>query len=332
MSGGVDSTVAAALLLEQGYAVEGFFMLLPVPGLEQQQEKVVEVARCLHIPLHCIDVKEAFSNQVLHYFASSYQKGLTPNPCIYCNQHIKFGLLLDAMHEHGAETTASGHYADIDTTGIAPVIKRGNDPLKDQSYFLCRLTPDQLQHHLFPLSGLTKEVIFSKAEALGFHYDGEESQDVCFLQNDLSAFLTSRGLEEQPGDFVSTDGRILGTHNGIWRYTIGQRRGLGLPDATPWYVVALDSSTNQVIVGKQDDVLRDELTVHSLLWQSRPPSFPWQGLVQIRSRHTPVQAEVMPHDGKRAKVTFSSPQRAVTPGQYAVFYSDDMVIGSGIIE
>lgn len=332
MSGGVDSTVSAALLLEQGYHVEGFFMLLPVPGLEQQKEKVARVADKLRIPLHFIDLREAFSRQVLGYFLSSYQQGITPNPCIFCNQHIKFGLLLDVMHQKGMDKTASGHYAGIISTSTSHIIKRGADPRKDQSYFLCRLTSDQLQHHLFPLNELTKDTTFNKAETLGFQFNGEESQDVCFLQSDLPSFLSTHGIEEQPGDIVTLEGQKLGTHKGVWRYTIGQRRGLGLPDATPWYVVALDGARNQVIAGKQDDLLHTELTVHSLIWHCRPASFPWQGGVQIRSRHTAVQAEVIPLEHDRAKVIFTTPQRAVTPGQYAAFYVGDKLAGSGIIE
>lgn len=332
MSGGVDSTVAAALLQEQGYAVYGFFMLLPVPEMEAQQERVSRVAETLQIPLECIAMENHFTETVIHYFLSSYRQGLTPNPCIFCNQYIKFGSFLRAMLAAGMEKTASGHYAQISASQGQSLIVRSPDPLKDQSYFLCRVDSRQLDSHIFPLARWSKQHTYQRAKSMGFDFKGQESQDVCFLSGDLHSFLASRGLKERPGKIVTTNGTCLAGHQGIWRYTIGQRRGLGIPDATPWYVTAIDATNNQIVVGKTEQLLHETLTVHSLQWFRKPTLFPWQGAVQIRSRHAPVRAKLTLADRKRGRVVFAKPQRAITPGQYAAFYDGDKLIGSGIIE
>ncbi|MCI5156896.1 MAG: hypothetical protein D3906_00350 [Candidatus Electrothrix sp. AUS1_2] len=215
------------------------------------------------------------------------------------------------------------------------LLRRGDDPKKDQSYFLCRLSSRQLRQVLFPLADQCKTDIFRRAQNLGFsQFGGEESQDVCFLaRHDLTSFLLEQGIGSEQGEIVSTEGRVLGTHQGIWKYTVGQRRGLGIPDATPWYVVGLDAERNQVIIGKNEELFRRELILSDMRWQLDVPSF-WQGKVQLRSRHRAAAAEVFPEfseaDGNW-RVRFQEPQRAVTPGQFAVLYQDDMVVGSGII-
>ncbi len=331
MSGGVDSTVTAALLKENGYRVHGFFMLLPLPGLEQQRRKVTQVAEQLHIPLTCVDIRNSFTDVVIAHFISSYKQGLTPNPCVHCNRHIKFGLLMQVMREHEMAKTATGHYARITGTGPVPELRRGADQGKDQSYFLCRLDNDQLSRLLLPLGEYTKETTYRKAAELGFDFNGQESQDVCFLQTDLGEFLAANGMHSLQGDIVTTSGTRVGTHNGIWNYTVGQRRGLGIPDATPWYVVALDAKKNRVIVGKNDQLMLKTVTVHSTQWYSPPPR-QWEGLVQIRSRHRAAPAVLDRINGQRYRILFDTPQRAVTPGQYAVFYDGDRLVGSGIIE
>lgn len=332
VSGGVDSTVAAALLLEQGYTVHGFFMLLPVPGLEQQKEQVRRVATALGIPLHLLDLRQEFTDSVIRYFLDAYRAGVTPNPCIYCNRFIKFGQLLDAMHAKGMQQTASGHYARIIVSNGQPRICRSLDSGKDQSYFLCRLRSRQLRNHLFPLAGWAKEHTYRKASSLGFRFADGESQDVCFLAQGLSTFLAEHGLKGRSGDIVTTAGIPVGRHRGIFHYTVGQRRGLGIPDATPWYVTGIDTHSNRLIVGKNETLLRPMMKVHSLQWQYRPTLFPWRGMVQIRSRHAPVRARLTPLGQTRGSVYFSLPQRAVTPGQFAAFYEGDKLIGSGIIE
>ncbi|MCI5141133.1 MAG: tRNA 2-thiouridine(34) synthase MnmA [Candidatus Electrothrix sp. ATG1] len=304
MSGGVDSTVAAALLLEQGFSVHGFFMQLPLPGLDEQIRKVRQVADRLALPLHFVDMKEEFTKRVITYFCDAYCHGQTPNPCVVCNQEIKFGLLTKAMLDQGMEKFATGHYAGIEQVNGTALLRRGEDPRKDQSYFLCRLSSQQLQQTLFPLAAHNKDDIFHKAQALGFnHFSGEESQDVCFLaRQDLTSFLREQGVRSAKGDIVTKDGRVLGSHQGIWKYTVGQRRGLGIPDATPWYVVGLCPESNRVIVGKNDTLFQKELTLSDMQWHLNPP-IPWQGKVQLRSRHKAAEAEVSPaENGSKAEI------------------------------
>lgn len=331
MSGGVDSTMAASLLQEQGHAVHGFFMILPLADLEAQQLRVQEAAERLSLPLTLIDLRHPFTEQVIAYFTQSYHAGLTPNPCIRCNRAVKFGLLAEAMLAAGMERVATGHYARICADGAQQWVGRGADPGKDQSYFLARLAAEQLRPLLFPLGDWTKAQVRERAAALGFQFGGEESQDVCFLDHGLPVFLAGQGLGDAVGPVLTRDGRKIGEHQGVWHYTIGQRRGLGLPDATPWYVVELDGAGNRLIVGKNQDLLRVDCTLQSLAWTQTPPTLPWRGLVQLRSRHTPATAELTRTGPEQWRLVFDAPQRAVTPGQFAVFYADDRVLGSAVI-
>ena len=331
MSGGVDSTMAALLAQEQGCIVHGFFMLLPLPDLDVQLVRVRQAAEQLAVPLTVVDLRRHFTDEIIAYFIAAYRTGLTPNPCILCNHVIKFALLAGAMRTHGMERIATGHYARIGQCGDRSFVARGMDRSKDQSYFLARLDADQIRHVFFPLGDWTKERIRARAVDMGFQFEGQESQDVCFLAAGLPAFLAGQGVGEQAGDVVTRDGRRIGEHQGMWRYTIGQRRGLGLPDGTPWYVLALDSANNRVIVGKHDELFADRCTVHALRWMHELPSLPWRGLVQLRSRHQPVLAELTLAATGVWRLAFANPQRAVTPGQFAVFYEDDLVLGSGVI-
>jgi len=208
---------------------------------------------------------------------------------------------------------------------------RGVDRLKDQSYFLARLASTQLQDLVLPLGGWTKHQVYQQAQGLGLQFQGEESQDVCFLSQDLPSFLAGQGLQETTGPIVSMEGTLLGEHRGIWHYTIGQRRGLGLPDATPWYVVAIDATNNRIIVGKNSALLQQACAIHALQWSYEPPPLPWRGLVQLRSHHTPAAARVELTGPDCGRITFDTPQRAITPGQFAVFYARDQVLGSAVI-
>lgn len=327
LSGGVDSAAAAALLLEQGMAVEGFFMLL-LPDSEAQTSKAQLVADHLGIPLHCVDLRRSFQEQIIAAFAAAYQQGLTPNPCVRCNELIKSGLLMETMFACGMEAMASGHYART----VNGRLCRGLDSSKDQSYFLCRLAPNRLAQLILPLGTWRKEDVFAYARTLGFaHFDGSESQDVCFLSGQtLAAFLVEQGVVNRSGDIITADGRVLGKHQGCWHYTVGQRRGLGIPDATPWYVIALDAARNQVMVGKNEELLQQELLLTDLRWQIAEPE-QWQGHVQLRSRHQAAAAQVLPVEQDCWQVCFAEPQQAVTPGQFAVFYENDAVAGSGVI-
>lgn len=333
MSGGVDSSVTASLLKKQGFQVHGFFMKLPLPGVAEHMDRVISVAEKLSIPLSIVDMQELFIEHVMNIFIDTYRMGLTPNPCIICNHLIKFGALRTYMHDQGMDKIATGHYCRIGRTRDGHfAVRRGLDPKKDQSYFLCRLNQEQLQYMLMPLGELTKTKVYKMAAEMGLkNVHGPESQDVCFLAGrSVETFFEEQGLEQCPGDIVSSDGKTIGHHHGLWKFTIGQRRGLGLPDATPWYVQSLDAVNNRVIVCKQEELITSETLVKDVLW-THTPSSAWHGLVQIRGRSLPSPARVEFVSDNLWRVTFSDPQRAVTPGQFAAFYGDDFIYGSGII-
>jgi len=334
MSGGVDSSVTASLLRQKGFAVHGFFMLLPLPGAEKHIKRVQSVADHLSIPLHCIDMKEFFSRTVIDYFIRTYRNGYTPNPCIICNQQIKFGTLMNIIRNEGMEKMATGHYARIKKMSDGNfILQRGCDPKKDQSYFLCRLAAEQLENLILPLGDLTKEEVYDLAAELnlsGIH--GPESQDICFLAGEtISTFFAKQGIGDSPGDIISTKGTVIGQHRGLWRHTVGQRRGLGLPDATPWYVKQLDAENNRLVVCKNDALFTRKIVIRDVLWTDPAVPTPWQGYVQIRGRHKASPAKIVAGGNGLWIITFETRQRAVTPGQFAVFYREDSVAGSGII-
>ncbi len=338
MSGGVDSSVTAALLNRQGYRVHGFYMALAQPDLEVQVARVRNVADRLGLDLEVIDLHDEFEELVLRYFRESYYQGLTPNPCAICNRAIKFGLFRETILAHGMDFMATGHYARIDRSDSnGPVrLLKGNDPKKDQSYFLCRLSQEQLSTILMPLGEYAKTRVYEMAAEIGIAgVHGQESQDVCFLSdNDVASFLARDALDGvKSGTIVTIDNRELGRHEGIHRYTVGQRRGLGIPDTTPYYVVGLDPRGNRVIVGKKDDLLQKQLFADHINWLAgTPPSMPYDCEVKIRYRHTPAPAQInMEAEGNRLRISFEESQRAITPGQFAVIYQGDEVIGSGVI-
>ena len=336
MSGGVDSSVTAALLQKKGFEVHGVFMSLAQPDLDEQVARVQKIAGYLDVPVQVVDLAEPFERLVLDYFSSSYFKGQTPNPCIVCNPLIKFGLLLDHGLARGMEMMATGHYVRLhkDANGIAQLLK-GLDPKKDQSYFLCRLQQQQLQKLLFPLGETAKEEVYQIAAGLGLKgMHSQESQDVCFMQKtDLQEFLGQRLKKEWPqGEIVNQQGKVLGLHNGVFRYTVGQRRGLGVPDATPYYVINLDAERNQVIVGKEKDLWQESLEVREMNWLAgQAPELPGHFQVKIRYRHQAAPAIVETSE-QGIKISFQDPQRAITPGQFAVLYDGDQVVGGGEIK
>jgi tRNA-specific 2-thiouridylase len=335
MSGGVDSTVCAALLLREGYRVSGFFMELGLPGgTDDQKAKLQALCNRLDIPLHCIDLRRKFQALVIDYFLATYLSGKTPNPCVICNHRIKFGLLQDSMVEQGMEYVATGHYARLfrDVDGSVH-IRRGVEPEKDQSYFLCRLQARQLQRLLLPLGDHEKSTIYQLAKELGLGTFPEgESQDVCFLAGHrLTDFFTSRGIGGQAGPIVDGNGREIGRHRGLHHYTIGQRKGLGLPDASPWYVTGLDPLANRVMVGKHEELFQQTVVLRDAQYhQLISPG--WSGLIQLRSRQQPVECRIDKLKEDRLSIFCPTPQRAVTPGQFGALYEGEQLIGSGIIQ
>lgn len=335
MSGGVDSTACALLMKEQG-DVSGFFMNLGQPDYDYQKERVEEVAERLQVQLTIIDLRKPFEKEVLDYFASSYQAGKTPNPCIICNKEIKFGLFLDAMKQVNPDVIATGHYARIGYRDGQYRLMKGVDPKKDQSYFLSRLTQSHLASVLFPLGDKHKSEIYELVKDFGFDdFEGKESQDVCFLeQGKVGDYLDSLdAIKAVTGDIVNLEGKVLGRHNGLHYYTIGQRKGLGISDATPYYVTALDAGSNRVIVGKNDDLFQNELSINSVHWLGeQEPELDTSYLVRIRYTHRGSMATIRKNSDHTYSLLFDEPQRAVTPGQFAVLYRDDEVIGSGVIE
>jgi tRNA-specific 2-thiouridylase len=293
------------------------------------------VADFLQIELAVVDLAVPFQTAVLDYFCASYAQGRTPNPCVICNPLIKFGKLLDYGRSKGIELLATGHYVRLErgADGLVHLL-RGLDPKKDQSYFLCRLRQEQLQRLRFPLGATAKEKVYELAAQLGLQtLHGPESQDVCFLQErSVDEFLAERFAESlSEGLIVTRGGRELGRHKGIFRYTVGQRRGLGIPDATPYYVLALDSRRNLVVVGKEEDLWQDSLAVREVNWLSgKLPELPGRFLVKIRYRHEAAPAMLAAADAG-IRITFERPQRAVTPGQFAGFYQEDELMGGGEI-
>ena len=334
MSGGVDST-AAALLLREKYQVHGFFMALAQPDFEKQHARVQEIAERCTIPLTIIDLRTQFKAKVLDYFAISYRQGYTPNPCMICNPEIKFGLFMDAIIANGMEKIATGHYAQIYEKDDCFLLGQGTDLGKDQSYFLARLSQQQLSRVLFPLGRMNKNDVYQLVEEHGFaSFRGQESQDVCFLGTEsIGSFLEKEAtVPPTTGSIVTSDGEVLGTHRGIYNYTIGQRKGLGISAPTPLYVIRIDAEKNQIVVGTNDDLFQETVAIKDLLWSCEKKAEPDKRYrVRIRYGHMGGEATIEHLPGNRCKAHFDSPQRAVTRGQFAVIYDQDQILGSGEI-
>ncbi len=336
VSGGVDSTATALLLCERFGAekLHGFFMRLAQPNFTQQLQHVQDITNRIGIALTVIDLQQKFATKILDYFSTSYFCGQTPNPCVVCNKEIKFGLFTEAMLTRGVHAIATGHYAKI-TKDSSYHLLMGKDRRKDQSYFLSRLDQQQLAKILFPLGDMAKEDIYQFVEQHGFTgFRGKESQDVCFLeQQSVGSFLKQRHYKENScGKIVDSVGRQRGEHNGVYNYTVGQRKGLGISHQKPLYVIAINPEKNEVVVGEEEKLFRQKIVLDKLHWiQQQPPEKGEKLLVKIRSTHKGAAA-TLAIDGSRAKVFFAEPQRAVTPGQFAVFYRDEEVLGSGVIQ
>lgn len=334
MSGGVDSSVTAALLKRRGFETHGVFMTLDGDKESPNARRAAEIADFLGIPFTVLDLSLEFKEQVLDYFQQTYEQGLTPNPCAVCNRTIKFGRLLDYALGQGMDYLATGHYARLRRDNDGPVrLLQGADTTKDQSYFLCRLRQSQLAHALFPLAAVNKSEVYETAAELGLKgRHGTESQDVCFMTGrSLNEYFTACLPLAAAGDFVTLQGERKGRHRGIRYYTIGQRRGLGIPDATPYYVVALNAAANEVVIGKDEDLWQRRLTVSDINWLSnQAPELPAEFTVKIRYHHQGARAMIRAA-ANGLLIEFNEAQRAVTPGQFAVLYQDDEVIGSGQI-
>ena len=331
MSGGVDSSVAAWLMLQQGYRCQGATMRL----FENTEDDALSVCQRLGIPFHVLDNRDFFRDTVMADFVRCYEAGLTPNPCILCNKKIKFDLFLQQARELGCDNIVTGHYARIRQENGRYLIYKAADTAKDQSYFLYALTQDQLAHARFPLGELTKTEVRRIAEEQGFiNARKSDSQDICFVPDgDYFSFLQRfTGKTYESGDFLDLNGAVVGKHKGAVGYTLGQRKGLGLAMGAPVYVCGKDMACNTVTVGPNEALFTKELTARDWNWIAFPALLePIRCKAKARSRMTEQTATVYPMGNGLAKVVFDDPQRAITPGQAVVLYDGDTVLGGGTI-
>ncbi|MBE5912804.1 MAG: tRNA 2-thiouridine(34) synthase MnmA [Pseudobutyrivibrio ruminis] len=346
MSGGVDSSVAALMMKEKGYECIGCTMKLyanediGVCGSHtccslDDVEDAKSVARRLGMPHHTFNFQDKFRETVIDDFIYCYENGMTPNPCIECNKHMKFDELYRRAEILGCEKIVTGHYARIRKTDNGYQLLKGLDSNKDQSYVLYAMTQNELAHTEFPLGEISKDEVRKIAESHDFiNANKPDSQDICFVPDGdyVSALKRFTGKEYAPGDFVDHDGNVMGTHKGIVGYTIGQRKGLGISAEHPLYVTELDVKNNQVVLGKNEDLFTTTTIVKNINWidpTDDRPTFKCKAKVRYRMTEQPCTVERI--DATSAKVVFDEPQRAITPGQAAVFYDGDVVLGGGTI-
>jgi tRNA-specific 2-thiouridylase len=359
MSGGVDSSASAYLLKEQGYDVVGLFMrsgeaepapcatspgLLPIVSTATHKQGCCSasdaadarrVADGLDIPFHALNFREAFG-RIKDYFADEYLAGRTPNPCVMCNNWLKFGKLWDFARQVGADRIATGHYARLEHSGDRrPALVRGRDPSKDQSYVLFGIDPGLLDRILFPVGDFNKVEIREIARRAGLRTaDKRDSQEICFIPDHDYAGFIRRYRDEEPdtaGELVDTAGNVVGRHDGYHRFTVGQRKGLGVTFGAPRYVVAIERDTRRVVIGERHDLARRTLQADRLNWLVADLPDRFRCEAQIRYRHAAAPAEVVRLDGDRLSVEFDEPQFGVSPGQAVVLYDDDRVLGGGWI-
>jgi tRNA-uridine 2-sulfurtransferase len=345
MSGGVDSSVAAALLKEQGYEVMGMMLRLwSEPGKEDSNRcctpdamgQARRVAARLDIPFYVVDAKDVFQKTVVQYFLDGYARGETPNPCLVCNRQIRWTFLLDHALALGADFMATGHYVRLQRTETGTRLLRAADRNKDQSYVLHVLTQEKLARALFPIGDYPKPEIRQIAEKYGLSTASrKDSQDLCFLAGeDYRGFLQRNASAMLlPGQIVTREGRPLGEHTGLANYTIGQRKGLNIASPVPLYVLGKNATTNTLVVGAQDELGSSELTARDVNWVGgEAPRDPFRGEVKIRYTAREAWASVTPLEDGGVKVRFDAPQRDITAGQAAVFYQGELVLGGGIIQ
>ncbi len=340
MSGGVDSSAAALLLLKSGYDVCGITLRLydsgNIPLGELQSERDAKaVCNTLGIPFFVADYRKEFYDCVIGEFISAYERGETPNPCVICNRRVKLEFMLREADRLGIEKIATGHYAKIEKFGERFAVRRGADEKKDQSYMLSLLTQEQLSRTLLPLGGMTKEEIreLAKNASLPVAHK-KDSQDICFIPDgDYAAFIESVTKKAYPaGDFMDTEGNILGRHRGIIRYTTGQRKGLGLALPAPMYVLYKDVASNTVVLGSSGQLFTSECSVcDTNFLPFEALTSPLRASVKVRYSHSAAAATLFPADNGCVKVVFDEPQRAITCGQTAAFYDGDILLGGGKI-
>jgi tRNA-uridine 2-sulfurtransferase len=348
MSGGVDSSVAALLVQEAGHEVHGVTMTIYGGGLEaggavnacygpDEESDVADAAAvcaALGIPHRVVDLRAEYRRHVLDYFRGEYLSGRTPNPCVRCNQLVKFGMLLTRLSEQAGlpfDLFATGHYARVSRDGGRFALSRAADPARDQSYFLCMLSQEQLGRALFPLGGLPKTEVRRIARERGLSVaEKADSQD--FAAGDYRAMLGPHGGGGQ-GEIRDSHGAVLGKHQGVWSYTVGQRRGLGIAAGKPVYVTGIDGKSNTVYVGPEGELFRTGLTTGQVNWVSIPaPGEPIRAGVRIRYQSRDAAALVTPAADGTASIVFDEPQKSIAAGQWAVFYDGDRLLGAGVIE
>ncbi len=342
MSGGVDSSMAAAFLKKKGFDVIGITVRFGTKEnrccADRDIEDARDVSSRLGIPHTVIDLAAPFEQHVIRYFVSEYLKGRTPNPCAVCNPRIKFGALLRQALSQGAQFLATGHYAGVrfDARSGRYFLKRGKERGKDQSYFLARLDQEALSRAMFPIGSYPKKKIRALAQKWGLPVHAKaESQEVCFIPDGhVASFVeAASGLEAVPGDIVDRDGRTIGRHAGIAGFTVGQRKGLGISSPRPLYVTEIQAGTRRIVTGEERDLYRSELVCSDPNWIMIPAlEAPMDVLARIRYKHRPARARIFPAENGTVRVVFQSAQRAITPGQLAVFYSGEFVVGSGWID
>lgn len=351
VSGGIDSLVAAHLLKKEHGSVFGIHFQTgyeekqhphtddpPAPvsrGQETYARRLQALADSLDIPLLIIDCRREFENRIVEYFLRSYTSGRTPNPCVRCNREIKFGIALKTAARMGATHLGTGHYARIRHTRDKCELLQGRDCHKDQSYFLSMLRPHQLACALFPLGEMDKEQVREIARQNDLQpLSGRESQDICFVRNRHYAdFLESKkGRIFPPGPIVDTQNMRIGTHKGLHRYTIGQRRGIDCPAQSAYYVVGIDPAANQLVVGYKNSLYKERCFIQQVNWMINKPRGPIEVRARIRYRHAGAVAEIQPLENNRAVIRFQTSQKAITPGQAAVCYRHERVVAAGWIE
>lgn len=346
MSGGVDSTTVAALLKKEGHEVIGVTMQLldykEAEGGCCSLDHVVDARRAaekISIPHYVVNFQEEFRKYVLEDYVEKYKLGKTPIPCVLCNQYVKFDLLLKRALELGAEYLATGHYARITEEDGVLTLSKATDETKDQTYFLYTLTQKELRRLLFPLGSLTKDEVRVLAKEMGLRQaDKPDSTGVCFAPTgNYRDFLVSESeLTEREGEIVNTEGEVLGKHRGIFSYTVGQRRGLGIATGKPMYVTGIEPSSNRVIVGGEEEIYGTKLLAEGITWINDNKNSMLHDILQVkakvRSRHRESDAYLTMNTESDATVEFKDPQRSITPGQAVVFYSDNRVLGGGWIK